>query len=54
MTGLDPYRRVDGTSIRAILNPIEVIWTILLMQVADSVEKLVVGDIENCKKVQKV
>jgi len=42
VTSIDPYRWVDGTSIRAILNPIEVIWTILFVHVANGVKKLVV------------
>jgi len=42
MTSVNPGRWVDAASITTILNPVEVIWTILLVQVADSMEKLVV------------
>lgn len=43
MTGVDPDGGVDATSVGAVLDPVEVIWPILLVKIADGVEELVVN-----------
>ena len=43
MTRVDPDARVDTAGIRAVLDPGQVIGTILLVKVADGVKELVVN-----------